>query len=218
MKLVTMALQRSYTTGEGDVSPTYLEDAAAQLTHRRDTIAVIDGQEPKQEGEDQHQASLEASAEPKPGGTREAKRSEAGNNALKGHRGPPIRNKSEPSSTYFLGESSDKDISAQYLRPNIHPIYQLNLKVKYRESFRPFAPSVLREEVGNWFDLAWIFHKQERCTFLSESCPCIAVLTALSVYSTLWTGWRRVRRGECTAVNARTAALGRVVSHEHVRG
>lgn len=30
---------------------------------------------------------------------------------------------------------------------------QLNLKVKYRESFRPFAPSVLREDVGEWFDL-----------------------------------------------------------------
>jgi carbamoyltransferase len=29
----------------------------------------------------------------------------------------------------------------------------LNLKVKYRESFRPFAPSVLREDVGDWFDL-----------------------------------------------------------------
>ncbi|MFQ5954430.1 MAG: carbamoyltransferase [Kiloniellales bacterium] len=29
----------------------------------------------------------------------------------------------------------------------------LNLKVKYRESFRPFAPSVLREEVQDWFDL-----------------------------------------------------------------
>jgi carbamoyltransferase len=29
----------------------------------------------------------------------------------------------------------------------------LNLKVKYRESFRPFAPSVLREDVANWFDL-----------------------------------------------------------------
>jgi carbamoyltransferase len=29
----------------------------------------------------------------------------------------------------------------------------LNLKVKYRESFRPFAPSVLREEVNHWFDL-----------------------------------------------------------------
>ena len=30
---------------------------------------------------------------------------------------------------------------------------QLNLKVKYRESFRPFAPSVLRENVSEWFDL-----------------------------------------------------------------
>jgi carbamoyltransferase len=29
----------------------------------------------------------------------------------------------------------------------------LNLKVKYRESFRPFAPSVLAEEAGKWFDL-----------------------------------------------------------------
>jgi carbamoyltransferase len=29
---------------------------------------------------------------------------------------------------------------------------QLNLKVKYRESFRPFAPSVLREHVGEWFN------------------------------------------------------------------
>ena len=30
----------------------------------------------------------------------------------------------------------------------------LNLRVKYRESFRPFAPSVLREDVADWFDLA----------------------------------------------------------------
>ena len=30
---------------------------------------------------------------------------------------------------------------------------QLNLKIKYRESFRPFAPSVLREDVGVWFEL-----------------------------------------------------------------
>ena len=29
---------------------------------------------------------------------------------------------------------------------------QLNLKVKYRESFRPFAPSVLREDVKQWFE------------------------------------------------------------------
>ena len=30
---------------------------------------------------------------------------------------------------------------------------QLNLKVKYRESFRPFAPSVLREDVADWFEM-----------------------------------------------------------------
>ena len=29
----------------------------------------------------------------------------------------------------------------------------LNLKVKFRESFRPFAPSVIREEVSKWFNL-----------------------------------------------------------------
>lgn len=30
----------------------------------------------------------------------------------------------------------------------------MNLKIKYRESFRPFAPSVLREDVAEYFDLA----------------------------------------------------------------
>ena len=29
----------------------------------------------------------------------------------------------------------------------------LNLQVKYRESFRPFAPSVLREDVQDWFEI-----------------------------------------------------------------
>jgi len=29
----------------------------------------------------------------------------------------------------------------------------LNLKVKYRESFRPFAPSILREDITDWFEL-----------------------------------------------------------------
>jgi carbamoyltransferase len=35
------------------------------------------------------------------------------------------------------------------------PIMQktLNLRVKHRESFRPFAPSVLRENVSDWFEL-----------------------------------------------------------------
>ena len=30
---------------------------------------------------------------------------------------------------------------------------ELNLKVKFRESFRPFAPSVLREDLNEWFEL-----------------------------------------------------------------
>ncbi len=29
----------------------------------------------------------------------------------------------------------------------------LNLKIKFRESFRPFAPSVIREDLSNWFEL-----------------------------------------------------------------
>jgi carbamoyltransferase len=29
----------------------------------------------------------------------------------------------------------------------------LNLKIKYRESFRPFAPAVLRDDVADWFEL-----------------------------------------------------------------
>jgi carbamoyltransferase len=29
----------------------------------------------------------------------------------------------------------------------------MNLKIKFRESFRPFAPSVMREHVGKWFEL-----------------------------------------------------------------
>jgi carbamoyltransferase len=35
------------------------------------------------------------------------------------------------------------------------PVMQktLNLKVKYRESFRPFAPAVLSEDVADWFEL-----------------------------------------------------------------
>jgi carbamoyltransferase len=30
---------------------------------------------------------------------------------------------------------------------------QLNLKIKFRESFRPFAPAILREKVQEWFEL-----------------------------------------------------------------
>jgi carbamoyltransferase len=35
---------------------------------------------------------------------------------------------------------------------NLQMQKNLNLKIKFRESFRPFAPAVLEEEVHNWFD------------------------------------------------------------------
>ena len=31
---------------------------------------------------------------------------------------------------------------------------ELNLKIKFRESFRPFAPSIIAEDVSKWFDLS----------------------------------------------------------------
>ncbi len=36
---------------------------------------------------------------------------------------------------------------------NTHMQKTMNLKIKYRESFRPFAPSVLAEHIGEWFEL-----------------------------------------------------------------
>ena len=36
---------------------------------------------------------------------------------------------------------------------NVEMQKKINLKIKYRESFRPFAPSVLSEDVGDYFDL-----------------------------------------------------------------
>ncbi len=42
----------------------------------------------------------------------------------------------------------------------------LNLKVKYRESFRPFAPAVLREDVADWFELEFrqpLYAARRRC-------------------------------------------------------
>ncbi len=54
---------------------------------------------------------------------------------------------------------------------------QLNLKVKYRESFRPFAPSVLNEDVNEWFEnetdspymlLVSAIHKEKRINIASK--------------------------------------------------
>ena len=44
-----------------------------------------------------------------------------------------------------------RSILADARRPEMQRT--LNLKVKFRESFRPFAPSVLREDMGTWFEL-----------------------------------------------------------------
>ena len=44
-----------------------------------------------------------------------------------------------------------RSIIADPRSPNMQKL--LNLKIKYRESFRPFAPSVLREDVDLWFEL-----------------------------------------------------------------
>ena len=44
-----------------------------------------------------------------------------------------------------------RSILADARRPQTRTV--LNLKTKHRESFRPFAPSVLREDVAEWFDL-----------------------------------------------------------------
>jgi carbamoyltransferase len=42
----------------------------------------------------------------------------------------------------ILGDARDKNMQSV-----------MNLKIKYRESFRPFAPSVLKEKVNEWFEL-----------------------------------------------------------------
>jgi carbamoyltransferase len=44
-----------------------------------------------------------------------------------------------------------RSIIADARSPTMQSI--LNLKIKFRESFRPFAPAVLREHVADWFDL-----------------------------------------------------------------
>ena len=44
-----------------------------------------------------------------------------------------------------------RSIIADHRSPKMQK--QLNLKVKYRESFRPFAPSILREDMSEWFEI-----------------------------------------------------------------
>ncbi len=61
---------------------------------------------------------------------------------------------------------------------------KLNLKIKYREGFRPFAPSVMEEELADWFDLdhaspymllvapRWPRPGAGSCPRATRACPC----------------------------------------------
>ena len=46
---------------------------------------------------------------------------------------------------------------------------KLNLKIKFRESFRPFAPIVLEEEQQHWFDTAQPSYYMQYTAYLKES-------------------------------------------------
>ena len=66
---------------------------------------------------------------------------------------------------------------------------KLNLKIKYRESFRPFAPSVLNEDLSDWFDLdckspymllvAPI--KEDKCIEMNEEEKCLFGIDKLNI-------------------------------------
>ena len=45
----------------------------------------------------------------------------------------------------------------------------LNLKIKFRESFRPFAPAILRQDLNNYFDLKAMV-VNVNVNFLKTSC------------------------------------------------
>src|SRR5258706_16439858 len=63
-----------------------------------------------------------------PSQRRKKKKNEARKSAPQRNQNLPIRNESEPSAHCFWAESSDKRVSAQYLRPNFQPIYQQTVK------------------------------------------------------------------------------------------
>ena len=48
---------------------------------------------------------------------------------------------------------------------------ELNLKIKFRESFRPFAPAIIREDLNNWFNLNCICCNQTS-NVISSDCIC----------------------------------------------
>jgi carbamoyltransferase len=57
-----------------------------------------------------------------------------------------------------------RSILANPLDPEMQT--KMNLKIKFRESFRPFAPAILEEEQNNWFDCEYPSHYMQYTAFL----------------------------------------------------
>ena len=68
----------------------------------------------------------------------------------------------------------------------------LNLKVKFRESFRPFAPSVIRERIAEWFELDAEFAVYAACGGCAKE--------PAAGHDPWRAGFVRHRKAECLAV------------------
>ena len=44
----------------------------------------------------------------------------------------------------------------------------MNLKIKFRESFRPFAPSILKSEISNWFEISSEIHRNYESPYMLQ--------------------------------------------------
>ena len=60
----------------------------------------------------------------------------------------------------------------------------MNLKIKFRESFRPFAPAVLRERASEWFDIKP--NHESPYMLLVAPCSNIAGFASMPMLSTSW--------------------------------
>ena len=58
----------------------------------------------------------------------------------------------------------------------------LNLKIKYRESFRPFAPSVLKEDLSQWFNMNDNWSRGSAYSIILLIVSVIFVLTMMRIF------------------------------------
>src|SRR6266852_2571804 len=81
-----------------------------------------------------------------------------------------LRNESEFSPKRFLDENSDKGVSAQYLRPNIHPIYHELIMLAAQIVERPWILEIMTR----------IVHKADECLAIGPR------LVTLDIYDELF--------------------------------